>query len=184
MDAASAPAQHHAGYVRHHHLVCLQIPFPDAAAGGLDGEAKALFGVRLGPAGLFGAAALDGQQQGKAQANDQGREKRVDPVAGHGGSGGHAGGLGRGDNGDQPAVHSTGLGHLHGGAARNLAGADAVQRFTAGIDAQGVAQAFATADRLGRAAQGQDLAISGRDDRQVVDRLFGQESVQVQRRDD
>ena len=72
---AAAPAEQGRGDVGHEDPVGFQIPLPDAAAGGLDGQAEALLAVGIGRVEAFDAARLSQQHQaqreGRGQRNDQ-----------------------------------------------------------------------------------------------------------------
>ena len=59
---AVAPAEQVRGHLGHEDLVGGQVPFPDAAAGGLDGGAEALLGVRTGDLDPGDPAHLQKQQ--------------------------------------------------------------------------------------------------------------------------
>ena len=139
-DATAAPAEHRAGDVGEEHHVLVEIPFPDAAARRLDGEAEALLvGGPLALRGL-GAPALDDQQQGQGDADDQGdqqREQGLDLLAL--GGGGRA--RRRGGDGQQGAVGGRLRRHVEAGAVWSLRPLRRLSGEVGGRDREGVLQA-------------------------------------------
>ncbi|GAD60584.1 hypothetical protein MBEBAB_2834 [Brevundimonas abyssalis TAR-001] len=116
-DAAPAEAEHARHDVGHHHLVPVQVPFPDAAARGLDGGVEASFGVGPDAGGAARPAFLE-QHKG-AQPQTQTQRADQDPGVAEQGHQAPACRRGGGDDGGRGGLR------VHGGQAQLAPGVDA-----------------------------------------------------------